>query len=142
MVLGLPARIAIAPIERLVATDAEPGTSDHVCPPFVDLKRPRPASESPEPFGSPEPAYSVLPVASLGSTMSEPNAFVGRSSGGAIHVGCAASALFVRQMPPPAAATQSRHGAAADAERLPQFGSMARAVTRPDSCVVGPVIVE
>src|SRR3954447_26981263 len=123
MVLGLPARIAIAPIERLVATDAEPGTSDHVCPPFVDLKRPRPASESPEPFGSPEPAYSVLPVASFGSTMSEPKALVGRSAGGAPHVGGAASASLVRQMPPPAAATHSRQGAPEGAEALPQLGS-------------------
>src|SRR4051794_18485994 len=142
MVLGLPARIAIVPIERLVATDADPGTSDQVCPPFVDLKRPRPASESPEPFGSPEPAYSVLPDASFGSTTSEPNAFVGRSSRGASQAGCAASALFVRQIPPPPAATHSRHGAPPGADALPQLGSMASAVTRPDSCVVGPVIVE
>src|SRR5690242_12803946 len=71
----------------------------------------------------------------------EPNAFVGRVSGGAIHSGDAASALLVRQMPPPAAATHNRHGAPDGADRLPQFGSIASAVTRPDSCVVGPVWV-
>src|SRR5262245_44981309 len=124
-----------------MATATEPGTSCHVWPPSVDLKSPRPASESPEPFGSPDPAYSVLPDASFGSTISEPNAFVGSVSGGAIHVGCVASALFVRQMPPPAAATQSRQGAPAGADAFPQFGSMASAVTRPDSWVVGPVSV-
>src|SRR5262249_54333337 len=35
----------------------------------------------------------------------------------------------------------SRHGAPAGADALPQFGSMARAVTRPDSLVDGPVWV-
>ena len=44
-------------------------------------------------------------------------------------------------MPPPAAATQRRHGAPAGADALPQFGSIASAVTRPDSCVAGPVPV-
>src|SRR5690349_18339100 len=73
--------------------------------------------------------------------MSEPKALVGRSSGGAIQAGVAASALSVRQMPPPAAATHSRHGAPAGADDLPQFGSIASAVTRPDSCVLGPCCV-
>src|SRR5690349_15101162 len=118
-------------MDRLVATLCEPGTTDQDWPPSVDLKRPRPASESPEPFGSPDPAYRVLPVESVGSTISDPNAFVGRSDGGAIQVGCAASASLVRQMPPPAAATQSRQLCA------PQFGSIASAVTRPDSWVSG-----
>src|SRR5689334_15548248 len=129
------------PIDRLVATDAEPATRVQVWPPLVDLNRPSPASESPEPFGSPEPAYRVLPLASLGSTINDPKALVGRSSGGAIQVGCAASALAVRQMPPPAAATHNRHGALDGADALPQFGSIAIAVTRPDSWVVGPVMV-
>src|SRR4051794_27284885 len=70
--------------------------------------------------------------------MSDPNALVGRASGGAIQVGCAARASFVRQMPPPAAATQSRQGAPEGADDLPQLGSTASAVTRPDSCVGGP----
>src|SRR6476659_1669275 len=70
--------------------------------------------------------------------ISEPNAFVGRSSGGAIQLGGEASASFVRQIPPPAAATQSRQGAPTGAEAFPQLGSIASAVTRPDSCVVGP----
>ena len=55
-VSGWPGSTAIAPMERLVATAAEPATSVHVAPPFVDLNRPRPASESPDPLGSPLPA--------------------------------------------------------------------------------------
>src|SRR3954469_17419648 len=110
MVPGAPGLTTIAPFGRLIATDGEPATTRQLWPPSVDLNRPRPASESPEPLGSPEPAYSVLPEASLGSTISEPKEFVGRSSGGAIQAGVPASALFVRQMPPPAAATHSRHG--------------------------------
>src|SRR5436190_1847099 len=55
-VFGKPRRTAIAPIDRFVATDAEPGTSCQLWPPLVDLNRPRPASESPEPLGSPDPA--------------------------------------------------------------------------------------
>src|SRR5436190_9422588 len=70
--------------------------------------------------------------------MSEPNALVGRSAGGAIQDGWAASALLVRQIPPPAAATHNRHGAPDGADALPQLGSIASAVTRPDSCVDGP----
>src|SRR5215208_4992873 len=97
IVFGAPFLIAIAPIERLVAAAAEPGTSVQAWPPSVDLNRPRPASESPEPFGSPEPAYTVLPLASLGSTTIEQKELVGRSSAGAIHAGAAASASFVRQ---------------------------------------------
>src|SRR4029078_13213594 len=55
--------------------------------------------------------------------------------------GVPAMASFVRQMPPPAAATHSRQGAPAGAEALPQFGSMASAGKRPDSTVDGPVWV-
>src|SRR4051812_39302035 len=44
-------------------------------------------------------------------------------------------------MPPPAAATQSRQGAPEGAEALPQLGSIASAVTRPDSWVDGPLCV-
>ena len=44
-------------------------------PPSVDLKTPTPDSESPEAFGSPVPAYSVLPLGSFGSCTSVPNAF-------------------------------------------------------------------
>src|SRR4051812_35218588 len=97
IVLGKPLRIAIAPMDRLVATDADPGTSVQLWPPLVLLNRPRPASESPEPLGSPEPAYSVLPLGSLGSMTSEPNALVGRDSGGAIQLGVTANASLVRQ---------------------------------------------
>src|SRR3954452_7757134 len=44
-------------------------------------------------------------------------------------------------MPPPAAATHRRQKAPLGADALPQFGSTASAVTRPDSCVAGPVWV-
>src|SRR6266481_5812740 len=70
MWLGSAGSTAIAPIERPVATghvneaglEAQgafaavlPGTGDHELPPLLDLNRPTPASESPEPFGSPVP---------------------------------------------------------------------------------------
>src|SRR3954454_1562009 len=128
-------------MERLMATACEPPTRAHVAPPLGVLNRASPASESPEPFGSPEPAYRVFPLASFGSMISEPKLLVGRSFGGAIQAGVAASALFVRQMPPPAAGTHSRQGAPAGADALPQLGSIASAVTRPDSLVEGPVCV-
>src|SRR4051794_16066434 len=69
---------------------------------------------------------------------SEPNELVGRSAGGATQDGWDASASSVRQIPPPAAATHNRQGAPAGADALPQLGSIASAVTRPDSCVLGP----
>src|SRR5689334_10089614 len=125
----------MAPIERLMPADSEPGTIAHVSPPSVDLYRPRPASESPEPFGSPEPAYSVLPVESVGSTISEPKALVFSPSSIGVQVGLVSSAFSVRQIPPPAAATQRRQ----PSPSVPQLGSIASAVTRPDSCVGGPV---
>src|SRR3954454_2899846 len=53
IVAGCPGRTATAPMERLMATACEPATSAHVAPPLVVLNRPSPASESPEPFGSP-----------------------------------------------------------------------------------------
>ena len=90
-------------------------------------------------FASPVPAYSVLPEASLGSTTSEPSALVGRPAVTACHVGCGSRPLFVRQMPPPAAATHTRQP-----EPAPQFWSMASAVMRPEVIesrrlsVVGP----
>jgi hypothetical protein len=80
----------------------------------------------------------VFPLASFGSTISEPKLLVGRLLSGAIQAGVAAVASFVRQTPPPAAATHSRHGAPAGADALPQLGSIASAVTRPDSLVDGP----
>src|SRR5436190_619138 len=85
---------------------------------------PTPASESPEAFGSPVPAYSVLPEGSFGSISNEPIAFVPKLP----EMYCQfdpLSALSVRQTPPPAAATYSKH--------LPseQVGEIAIAVTRP-----------
>jgi hypothetical protein len=128
-VFGSRGSVTIEPTERFVATDALPGSCVHDAPPSVDLNTPRPASESLEPLGSPEPAYRV-PCAA--SKYSDPNAVVGRSERGAVHCGCSASASAVRQMPPPAAATQARQ------LPLSHAGSTAIAVTRPDSWVGGP----
>src|SRR3954467_14851093 len=60
--------------------------------------------------------------------MSEPNALVGRPSSIALHAGVAAVAFAVRQSPPPAAAIHSRQ----PLPGLPQLGSTASAVTRPE----------
>src|SRR3954467_12234619 len=60
--------------------------------------------------------------------MSEPNALVGRPSSIALHAGVAAVAFAVRQSPPPAAAIHRRQ----PLPGLPQLGSTARAVTRPE----------
>src|SRR6516225_6281849 len=71
MWLGLVGSMAIAPIDRPVATGhvsevglsaqgavpaVLPATSVQFIPPSVDLYSPTPASESPDPFGSPVPA--------------------------------------------------------------------------------------
>ena len=56
MWLAFTGSIAIAPIERPVATPELPATSFQFLPKLVDLYKPTPASESPEPFGSPVPA--------------------------------------------------------------------------------------
>src|SRR4051794_9971175 len=53
------------------------------------------------------------------------------------HVGVAASPLVVRQTPPPAAPTQIRQPCPGS----PQLGSIAMAVTRPESIVSRPVYV-
>src|SRR5439155_24770628 len=67
---GSAGSTAIAPIERPVETEQVndagleaqgaifavlPATNVHVVPPSMDLQRPTPAAESPEPFGSPVP---------------------------------------------------------------------------------------
>src|SRR3954469_14213258 len=91
-------------------------------------------------LASPVPAYSVLPLASFGSTISEPNAFVGRPSSIGVQRTLTAFASSVRQRPPPAAASHSRQ----PWPGLPQLGSIASAVTRPEVIeslrlsVVGP----
>ncbi len=69
------------------------------------------------------------------SKNTEPNAVVGRSAGGGFQFTWAANASSVVQTPPPAAETAIRQSPGA------QAGSSARAVTRPDSCVAGPVSV-
>src|SRR4051795_6110626 len=91
--------IAIDPIERSRATGTLPPSSDHVLPPSVERNRPTPASESLEPFGSPEPAYRVLPLRSVGSTTSEPNAPVVTPVVEGVQLTLAASASAVRQIP-------------------------------------------
>src|SRR3954468_4192087 len=96
------------PIERSCATGTLPPSSDHVLPPSVERNRPTPASESLDPFGSPDPAYSVLAGRSGGSAASEPNAPVVRPAVDGVHATLAASASSVRQMPPPAAAIHAR----------------------------------
>src|SRR3954468_24733581 len=60
--------------------------------------------------------------------MRAPKALVGSPFSSAVQRTSAALASFVRQMPPPAAATHSRQPWAG----LPQLGSIASAVTRPE----------
>lgn len=135
MWFGLPGTIAIEAIDRSCDTAGLPGTTAQVLPPSVDLNSPTPASESLEPLGSPVPAYRVLPAASFGSTTSEPIALDVMPLPAGVHVGFAAVASSVRNTPPPAAPIhirQPRFG-------LPQFGSMASAVVRPELVVGAPV---
>src|SRR5215831_12992969 len=116
MWFGFAGSTAIAPMERPVATgqvplpeahgavDAVlPGTSVQLLPKSVDLYRPRPASESPEPFGSPVPTYRVLPFESFGSKTIEPIAFDGRPMLDECQFGCEARPLSASHTPPPAA---------------------------------------
>src|SRR4051812_35076152 len=78
-------------------------------------------------LASPVPAYSVSPDVSVGSTINEPIALVGRPVSTASHSGTVALASSVRQMPPPAAAIHRRQ-----LPGDPQEGSIAIAVTRPE----------
>src|SRR5437016_448373 len=103
---------AIPAIERSWATARLPGTSDQVWPASMDLYRPRPASESLEPFPSPVPTYNVWPDESVGSTSSEPMAVVGMPLLTLVHVGVDAMASAVTQTPPPAAPTNRRQSPA------------------------------
>src|SRR6267143_1311465 len=103
-----------------------------VAPPLVDLKRPTPASESAEPFGSPVPTYNVLPLESLGSIAIDPIALEVNPSEEEGQVGEAASPLLLSQMPPPAAPTQTRQLVAL------QSGATARAETRPELMTPAP----
>src|SRR5512135_3203163 len=131
----------MAPIERPVATEhvnnkgllsqgavaaVLPATSVQDLPKSVDLYRPTPASESPEPFGSPVPAYSVLLFGSFGSKTIEPMAFEGMPLPDGRQFGCGSSALSVSQTPPPAVPMNIAHSSAV------QFGATAIAVARPE----------
>jgi hypothetical protein len=95
-------------MERPLETATLAGTSDHERPPSVERNNPTPASESPEPFGSPVPTYRVFPLGSVGSTAIDPIASDVKPFDIAVHVGGFASASSVRQMPPPAAPTHKR----------------------------------
>src|ERR1700694_4792285 len=91
---------------ELIARDFEtaklPSTSSQLSPPLVDLKRPSPASESPEALGSPVPTYSVRPLGSVGSTTMVPMALVVSPLETDLQVGLSERALLVRQLPQPA----------------------------------------
>src|SRR5438046_10629166 len=94
---------------------------------------PKPASESPDAFGSPVPAYSV-PVAA--SKVNVPIEFVAKLPERNVQFGEFPSALLVRQTPPPAAATQSMQSP------FVQVGAMASAVMRPEVMYEAPLKVK
>src|SRR5919199_3724893 len=87
---------------------------------------PTPASESPDALGSPVPAYSVFPLASFGSRSIVPTAFEGKPFETNTQDGSGENGLSVRQIRPPAAATQSRQF-----EFVVQTGVFTIDVTRP-----------
>src|SRR3954447_6836650 len=86
---------------------------------------PTPASESFDAFGSPVPAYSVLPDGSRLSISNDPIALVAKLPETNCQFRFPASASLVFQMPPPAAPTNSGHAPGL------QLGPIAIAVTRP-----------
>src|SRR5262249_33083383 len=94
---------AMPAIERPCVTARLPGTRLHEAPASDDVKRPSPASESLEPFGSPVPTSTWAEL--WGSTQSEPIALVVRPDMTDVQAGVLASASLVRQTPPPAAPT-------------------------------------
>src|SRR5712691_9739479 len=109
---ALPVKV---PFPAVVMGPICAGRGVQVSPPLVDLQRPIPASESPDWLGSPVPAMRSplalpsskkvsAPIALVGNPLAPPETYV--------QVGVAASALVVLQMPPPAAATQTRQKAA------------------------------
>src|SRR5918912_2515880 len=87
---------------------------------------PTPDSESPDAFGSPVPAYNVLPLGSVGSRSIVPIAFDRNPFETKTQYGSGENGLSVRQIPPPAAATQSRQF-----EFSVQTGVLIIDVTRP-----------
>src|SRR5262245_23033362 len=101
-------------------------------PPSVDRYRPVPAPEFCGVFVSPVPTKIVLPVASLGSTVSAPMLLVPRPWPIQRHFGssgCIASS--VRQTPPPAAPAHRRHG-----PFTWHVGEIASAAIRPEKLPV------
>src|SRR3954447_1848282 len=127
--------MAMLAMERSLEIATLAGSNDQLLAPLVDLNSPTPASESEEPFASPVPAYSVLPLGSVGSTYREPIELLVRPVSTGSQATCPAKASAVRQIPPPAAATHSRQPWAG----CPQCGSTAIAVTRPELVVGEPV---
>ena len=104
---GAPGVTAMLPIARPPNTEAPSGPV-HVSPPSVDLYRPTPAAESPDAFASPVPTYSVLPLASFGSSVIELPDWMPNSPDRNSQFGWPLNAFFVRHTPPPAANTQRR----------------------------------
>src|SRR5918999_4714162 len=99
---------------------------------------PTPASQpDAQPLFSPVPAQSVLARLSFGSSSSAPMLLCSNSRESHFQFGSRASALFVRQTPPPALAIQSRQlppppsSSSSSSPPFPQFGSMAPCVMRP-----------
>src|SRR2546422_11721468 len=107
MIFGAPGLIAMLPTPRPAKADWPSGPVQ-VSPPSVDLKIPTPWTQPlPQVFASPVPTYSVLPVASFGSSVIEPMALIPNPPERYVHFTVFASASSVRQTPPPASATQS-----------------------------------
>ena len=82
---------------------------------------------------SPVPTQSVFELGSFGSIEIVPAALIPKLPPRYFQFGFGASALFVRQTPPPAGVIHIRHFAPwrPCAGVRPQFGSMARSVVRP-----------
>src|SRR5260370_33636987 len=88
--------------EKVVMGPIIPASCVHVLPPSVDFQMPRPASESPEAFASPVPAYRALFAASY---VNVPIAFVPKLSETKVHLSpLPERALSVLQTPRPATA--------------------------------------
>src|ERR1700730_12365294 len=95
--------MAMAPMPRSCAAAGLPGTRLQCSPASVDLYSPSPASESPDPFGTPVATYTVDPVESVGSIKSDPIELVGRPALTDRHCGALERPFTVFHTPPPAA---------------------------------------
>ena len=119
-------RCRAARSRRPVRLSTSPGCPEQAAsrwsPPSVDLKMPRPASESADVLPR---RYRRRACSSPSRRSTTPIALVPNEPETFVHDGVEASASSVRQTPPPAAPTQSR--------QLPdaQVGATATAVTRP-----------